>query len=924
MVGKAWLLLGLSCIGGLPLWAAPAAAPMQHVIVTVINKHFDPAKAVPGVRVSISFFDGSQKITEARQRTNNQGQIELIISPDAQQRGDLIIEIGDAPDLVVYQPSEGLLTAVPATLTVALLPKGSPALLEPQQIEAMLNRLSRLSIQNQQLQVSLTKAEHQKPDFDQLLHNWATTNGLPYDQVDQRMRVWATDILDHRQEASLTKQAEAELALRNFENAAKLFQGAASTSKRALHREQESYLIGQRETLRSMFKESTQSADAFQLAHQYHQATLTMDDAMTEAAAEHQHFPEDAVLRHIWFRTVRYASLVRNQEGEKLLSQDPPSVNAAALFLKVIDDCKGLLSQIDKSAEPEQWASVQFVIASASLDLGGDAPDNKAAADFRSQAAAAARAALDASNKEKDPKAWAEYANYYGLISATASMRNYQDGHMSADQASESLSQSVDQLRSVLVVRSRSEDPVEWGKTQILICNILSLESMLSSGQRAAALLTQAEASARAALEVLTKADHPEDWSMAERSLGNALLAHSLTMSGNQAHDLLLQGAAAIQASLQASVNDDPLDWAGLQQNLATILSTESKDFSGRQAIDLMIQSVAALRFELQVITKASLPLRWAGTQYDLGSALARIADLYSNQNQNSQGQAKQLADYRSQAGAAFRAALEVFNRQNNADQWARTQWALGNILFAQSQADPANPSTDLLAQSANALTGSLEVITLKTSLQDWGNIQNTLGHIRVNQGLHSSGPQAKEFFTQSAEALTAVLQIAPKNPETLSLLSSLYHDYLLDFPKAFDYATRAEAADPNDNNKLNLAEATLTISHFSACIDLINSINQAKLDARFLTGRRVLLIACQWGAGQHTDASQTADALAASSPALVKLDWTTTGDCAYLSSAPEFSANRPLWIKLFQSLQQGDGPALVEASHALQRAPAN
>src|SRR5579871_2257848 len=123
MVGKAWLLLGLSCIGGLPLWAAPAAAPMQHVIVTVINKHFDPAKAVPGVRVSISFFDGSQKITEARQRTNNQGQIELIISPDAQQRGDLIIEIADAPDLVVYQPSEGLLTAIPSTLTVTLLPK---------------------------------------------------------------------------------------------------------------------------------------------------------------------------------------------------------------------------------------------------------------------------------------------------------------------------------------------------------------------------------------------------------------------------------------------------------------------------------------------------------------------------------------------------------------------------------------------------------------------------------------------------------------------------------------------------------------------------------------------------------------------------------------------------------------------------------
>jgi tetratricopeptide (TPR) repeat protein len=424
---------------------------------------------------------------------------------------------------------------------------------------------------------------------------------------------------------------------------------------------------------------------------------------------------------------------------------------------------------------------------------------------------------------------------------------------------------------------------------------------------------------------VLTKADHPQDWAMAERSLGNVLLARSLATSGDQAHDLFLQGAAAIQASLQQSVKqDDPLDWAGVQQNLATMLRTKSNEFSGSQAIDLMTQAVVALRFELQVITKASLPLRWAGTQYELGTALAQLVDLYNSQNQNNQDVAKQVADYRAQAAAAFRAALEVFNRQNHADRWAHTQWALGNVLFAQSQADPANPSTDLLAQSASALSGSLEVITLKTSPQDWGNIQNALGHIRVNQGLHSSGPQAKEFFTRSAEALTAVLQVAPKNAETLSLLSSLYHDYLLDLPKAYDYATRAVAADPNDNYKLNLAEAALTISHFSACIDLINSINQAKLDARFLAGRQVLLIACQWGSGQQGAASQTAETLAASAPALVKLDWTTTGDRAYLSSAPEFSANRPVWIKLFQSLEQGDGPSLAEASHTLQHGPGN
>lgn len=913
------MLLNLGWIGGLPLMAAPVPAPI-HVIVTVVNEHVEPAQPVPGVRVTIDFVDGSQKITEARDRTNSQGQTELVISPEAQQRGDLHVEISDAPNLVVYQPSEGILTDVHPTLTIILLTRGSPALLQPAQIEAMLNRLSRLSNQNQQLQVSLNKAEHQKPDFDRLLRNWASTNGLPYDQVDQQMRAWANEVLDHRQEASLTKQGEAELALRHFENAAKLFQGAALTSKLALHREQESYLVARRAALRSLCEESTQGSDAFQLANQYHQATQIMDDAVKEAAAEHQRYPNDAALRHIWFRAVRYTSYVRIQEGAWALRHESPTENPTALFSKVVDDCKVLLAQIDRSAEPEQYAPVQSVIASSYLALGTDVPHNKDSAAFRSQAVVSFRTALDAVNKEKDPENWVKYAYFYSLGLAMTSMRSYNDDNMPADQASQFVSQAIDVLHSILEVSTRSKNPLEWGKTQTLISNAFTLEAILTSDKRATDLLIQAEASARAALEVLNKTDHPEEWAMAEGSLGSSLYARSMAASGNQEHDFILQGATANQESLQAdATQEDPLDWAEAEQNLATILRTESDSFNGNQAIDLLIPSVAAWRFELKIVTKESAPLRWAETQFNLGSALGKLADLYSNQ-----GHAKEVADYRSQAAAAFRAALEVFNRQNNAHRWAHAQWALGTILFAQSQADPANPSTDLLAQAANAHSVVLEIVNQQTAPQDWAAIQKALGQIRVVQGLHSSGQQAKEFFAQSAESLTAVLQIAPKDGDTLSLLTSLYHDYLIDFSKAYDYASRAEAAAPNDSNKLNLAEAALTTSHFSTCIDLINSVHQAQLEARLIPGRLTLLLACQWGAGEHAAASQTAEAVALSASTLTKLGWSTIGDCAYLSSAPEFSADRPVWIKLFQALEQGNGPALGDAAHAIHQGPGN
>jgi len=899
--------------------AAPAPAPI-HVIVTVIDKHVEPAHPVPGVRVTIDFVDGSQRITEARDRTNSQGQTELLISSEAQQRGDLHVEISDAPNLVVYQPSEGILTDVHPTLTIVLLPKGSPALLQPAQIEAMLDRLSRLSVQNQQLQVSLNKAEHQKPDFDQLLRNWASNNGLPYDQVDQQMRIWANDVLEHRQESSLTKQGEAELALRHFENAAKLFQGAALTSKLALHSEQESYLVARRAALRSLFKESTQSADAYQLARQYHQATQIMDVAVQESAAEHQRYPDDTALRHIWFRAVRYTSYDRIQEGSWALRHESPAENPTALFSKVVDDCKVVLGQIDRSAEPEQYASTQSVIASAYLSLGTAIPHNKDSAAFRSQAVASFRTALDTANKEKDPVTWVRYAYFYSIVLVMTSGRSYNDDNMPADQASQSISQAIDVLHTILEVSTRSKYPLEWGKTQTAISNSLNLEALLTSGKPATDLLIQAEASARAALEVLNKTDHPEEWAMAERALGSSLYARSMGVSGNQEHDLILQGATAIQESLQVDASqEDPLDWAEVEQNLATILRTGSNSLTGNQAIDLLIPSVAAWRFELKVVTKEGAPLRWAETQFQLGSALGKLAELY-----NLQGQAKQVADYRSQATVAFRGALEVFTRQNNAERWAHAQLALGTILFAQSQVDPANPSTDLLAQAVNAHGTALEVFNQQTYPQVWGSAQKTLGQIRAVQGLHSSGQQAKEFFAQSAEALTAALQIFPKNAEILSLLSSLYHDDLIDFPKAYDYASRAKAAAPNDSNKLNLAEAALTTSHFSTCIDLINSVDQAQLEAGLIPGRLTLLLACQWGAGEHAAASQTAEAVALSASTLTKLGWISTGDCAYLSSAPEFSAKRPVWIKLFQSLEQGDGPSFGDAAHTIHQGAEN
>lgn len=164
----------------------------------------------------------------------------------------------------MYQPREGKIGTLPSTLEVLLLPKGSPAFLEPAQIETMLDRLSGMTLQIQQLKGALKQAETENPPFDLALQGWAADHGLPYAEVNNRVRAWSEDVLAHRNEASLVKQAEAELGLRHYEQAGLLFQSAANISKAALHRKQENLPSGLRRDLRNEVQLDIKSATALQ------------------------------------------------------------------------------------------------------------------------------------------------------------------------------------------------------------------------------------------------------------------------------------------------------------------------------------------------------------------------------------------------------------------------------------------------------------------------------------------------------------------------------------------------------------------------------------------------------------------------------------------------------------------------------------
>ena len=123
---------------------------------------------------------------------------------------------------------------------------------------------------------------------------------------------------------------------------------------------------------------------------------------------------------------------------------------------------------------------------------------------------------------------------------------------------------------------------------------------------------------------------------------------------------------AAYRAALEERKRERvPLKWASTQDNLGTALQT----LGGRETGTARLQeAVAAYRAALEERTRERVPLSWASTQNNLGNALQTLGERET-------GTARL-----EEAVAAFRAALEEITRERVPLGWAmitlRAIWA--------------------------------------------------------------------------------------------------------------------------------------------------------------------------------------------------------------------------------------------------------
>ncbi len=201
--------------------------------------------------------------------------------------------------------------------------------------------------------------------------------------------------------------------------------------------------------------------------------------------------------------------------------------------------------------------------------------------------------------------------------------------------------------------------------------------------------------------------------------------AGALFTFGEQAGDnaALAESAAAYRQVLAAWTRDRvPLDWAMTQNNLGTALWTLGARESGTARL---AEAVGACRLALQELTRDRVPLNWAATQNNLGTALCRLGERES-------GTAR-LAE----AVDAFRLALQEWTRDRVPLAWATTQNNLGNALRVLGERESG---TARLEAAVDACRLALQECTRDRVPLNWAMTQNNLGAALVRIGERESG----------------------------------------------------------------------------------------------------------------------------------------------------------------------------------------
>jgi len=231
--------------------------------------------------------------------------------------------------------------------------------------------------------------------------------------------------------------------------------------------------------------------------------------------------------------------------------------------------------------------------------------------------------------------------------------------------------------REILREFSHEQNPLDWGRTQSIIGNVLRLLGGLETGTE---YLEEAVFTLREALSELTRETVPLEWAATQTILGAVL--EDLGERENKT-EILEEAVTAYRDALYECIREnDPLGWGMTQNNLGNALRALGERESGTERLE---EAVAACREALKEHTREQAPLEWAMTLNNLGGSLRQLGEREFGVTRMVHIGTWRLVDKGAwcieEAIFAFREALKEYTRERVPLKWAMTQMNLGNAL---------------------------------------------------------------------------------------------------------------------------------------------------------------------------------------------------------------------------------------------------
>ncbi len=314
------------------------------------------------------------------------------------------------------------------------------------------------------------------------------------------------------------------------------------------------------------------------------------------------------------------------------------------------------------------------------------------------------------------------------------------------------LCETLEATRHMLAEISRSSAPDAWASVQSLLGDVLKNLGEHSSGEEKVRYLEQALVASRAVLEVRTLEKMPFHWLLFMFDQGKILEQLGEAASGEQSTQYLEQSAAAYRAAAKATNGLEPLTEITIRLLLGDVLAKLGEHSDGDERVRHIQESVREYRAVLKIAERFIFPLDLAGIHLKLGNLLTELGK---------SGSGRQGVQYLEEAVGVHKSAVELTNRDESPKIWAGCQFILGNVLQELGKRSSSKQSsTQYLEQSVAAYRAALEVTNREQMPQIYAVSAATLADALVKLAECSSGGQSVEYLKQSIVAYNSVLTI--------------------------------------------------------------------------------------------------------------------------------------------------------------------